>query len=168
MGHLQLSDHVVQKESKWRTGTCWTKKIQIWWLSLTCPSAAFALQYGDFVPRDCSAAKGPFRNPDWSRIIFQGCDSFFCDNKADTNSKAIPIWLLHMDCQPLSPSYLTKIRFRLRVDSNSSERWERAGLCKPRESALPQRHEVSRCACRRPLSYLQPKLETTHRWNPTW
>ena len=34
-------------ESKWRTGTCWTKKIQIWWLSLTSPSASFALQYGD-------------------------------------------------------------------------------------------------------------------------
>ena len=46
-------------ESKWRTGTCWTKKIQIWWLSLTCSSASFALHYGDFVPRDCSAAKGP-------------------------------------------------------------------------------------------------------------
>ena len=24
-------------------------------------SASFALQYGDFVPRDCLAAKGPFR-----------------------------------------------------------------------------------------------------------
>ena len=29
-------------------------------LCLTCPSASFALQYGGFVPCDCSAAKGPF------------------------------------------------------------------------------------------------------------
>ena len=36
------------------------KEIQIWWLSF-CPSASFALQYGDFVPRDCSAAKGPLQ-----------------------------------------------------------------------------------------------------------
>ena len=27
--------------------------------NLTCPSVSFALQYGDFVPRDCSPAKGP-------------------------------------------------------------------------------------------------------------
>ena len=35
-------------ERKWRNGTCLTNKIQIWWLSLTCPSASFALQYDDF------------------------------------------------------------------------------------------------------------------------
>ena len=29
-----------------------TKKIQIWWLCFTCPSASFALQFGDFVPCD--------------------------------------------------------------------------------------------------------------------
>ena len=36
------------------------KENSNWWLSLTCPSAYFALQYGDFVPRDCSAAKGHY------------------------------------------------------------------------------------------------------------
>ena len=35
------------------------KENSNWWLSLTCSSASFALQYGDFVPRDYSAAKGP-------------------------------------------------------------------------------------------------------------
>lgn len=63
IGSLQLSDHVVQKiaelESKWRTGTCQRKKIQIWWLWLTCPSASFVLQFVDFVSRDWSGAKGP-------------------------------------------------------------------------------------------------------------
>jgi len=59
MGHLQLSYHVVQRSPYWRakdalTGTCFSKKIQIWRLSFTCPSASFVLQYGDFVPRDCS------------------------------------------------------------------------------------------------------------------
>ena len=49
-----------EEQIKLRTGTCWAKKIQIWWLSLTCPSASFALQYSNFVPRDCSAAKVPF------------------------------------------------------------------------------------------------------------
>ena len=29
----------TKHKCKWRTGTRWTKKIQIWWLSLTCPSA---------------------------------------------------------------------------------------------------------------------------------
>ena len=38
-------------ESKWRTRTCWTKKIQIWWLCLSCPRASFALECEDFVPR---------------------------------------------------------------------------------------------------------------------
>ena len=36
-----------------------TKKIQIWWLCLTCPRASLALQFDDFVPRNRSAAKGP-------------------------------------------------------------------------------------------------------------
>ena len=60
MGLLQLSNHVVQNRHT----------VQIWWLSLTCPSASFALQYGDFVPRDCSAVKGPFRelSGDWFQI----------------------------------------------------------------------------------------------------
>ena len=43
------------------------KNIQIWWFSLTCPSASFALQYGDFVPRDCPAAKGPLVQTSVSR-----------------------------------------------------------------------------------------------------
>ena len=30
----------------------------------TCPSASFALQFGDFVPRDCSVAKGPLVDED--------------------------------------------------------------------------------------------------------
>ena len=38
-------------ESKWRTRTCWTKEIQIWWLCLSCPRASFALECEDFVPR---------------------------------------------------------------------------------------------------------------------
>ena len=61
MGLLQLSNHVVQNRHTGEQMTHWDmlnkENIQIWWLSLTCPSA-FALQYGDFVPRDCSAAKG--------------------------------------------------------------------------------------------------------------
>ena len=31
-------------------------------LCLTCPSASFALQFGDFLPRDRSAAKGPLKS----------------------------------------------------------------------------------------------------------
>ena len=32
---------IVKLASKWRTGTCSTKKIESWWLCLTCPSASF-------------------------------------------------------------------------------------------------------------------------------
>ena len=55
-GPLKLSNHVVpnRKEKKER------KKPNLNFLCSTCPSAAFALQYGDFVPRDSSAANGPF------------------------------------------------------------------------------------------------------------
>ena len=53
-------------KSRWRTGTCRTKNIQIWWLCLSCPSVSFALQFGYFVPRDCSAAKLPFCRVDWN------------------------------------------------------------------------------------------------------
>ena len=49
------------KSPYWRQMTHWDM-LNIWWLSLTCPSASFALQYGDFVPRDCSAPKGPLTN----------------------------------------------------------------------------------------------------------
>ena len=44
---------------QWHTWTCSMKKIQIWCLCLTYPSASFALQFDDFVPPNCSAAKGP-------------------------------------------------------------------------------------------------------------
>ena len=64
MSQLQLSDHVVQKSPYWRAndapGHVEERKFKFGgFLSLTCPSASFALQYGDFVPRDSSAAKGP-------------------------------------------------------------------------------------------------------------
>ena len=47
---------IKQKENK---QTRKTKKIQNWWLCLTCPRVSLALQFDDFVPRDRSAAKGP-------------------------------------------------------------------------------------------------------------
>ena len=64
MGHLKLSDHVVQNrhtgEHMMHRDMLKKRKFKFGgFLSLTCPSASFALQYGDFVPRDCSAAKGP-------------------------------------------------------------------------------------------------------------
>ena len=57
MGPLQLGSHMVQNRQTGEQMTHW--KIQIWCLCLTCPSASFGHQFGDFVPRDCSAAKGP-------------------------------------------------------------------------------------------------------------
>ena len=75
MAPLQPSDPLVQNrqtgEQIGRTGTCRTKKIQICWLCLTCPSASFALQLGDFVPRDRLAAKSPLRfsqNPEYGNF----------------------------------------------------------------------------------------------------
>ena len=47
---------IKQKENK---QTRKTKKIQNWWLCLTCPRVSLALQFDDFAPRDRSAAKGP-------------------------------------------------------------------------------------------------------------
>lgn len=48
-----LSDHLVQHR---QTGEQMTH-----YLCLTCPSASYALQFGNFVPVDRSAAKGPFQ-----------------------------------------------------------------------------------------------------------
>ena len=62
MGLLQLSNHVVQNGHTGEQMTHWdmlNKENSNFVASLTCPSASFALQYGNFVPRDCSAAKGP-------------------------------------------------------------------------------------------------------------
>ena len=44
MGLLQLSNHVVQNRHTGEQMTHWdilNKEIQIWWLSLTCPSVSF-------------------------------------------------------------------------------------------------------------------------------
>ena len=79
MGHLQLSDHEVQNRQTGEQKThweqrCWTKKTQIWWLCLTCPSASFAFQFGEFVPRDRSAAKGPMMWVSW--YLLSDVDNF--------------------------------------------------------------------------------------------
>ena len=63
MGHLQLSDHVAQNLQTGEQVTPWdmlNKATKFEFFSLTFPSALFALQFGDCVPRDRSAANGPF------------------------------------------------------------------------------------------------------------
>lgn len=44
--------------------------VRLWsnlnFLRFTCPSASFALQIGDFVPRDCSAVKGPLHTNNYN------------------------------------------------------------------------------------------------------
>ena len=72
MGLLKLSDHLVQNRQTAEQMMHWnklTKKIQIWWLCLTCPRASLALQFGDFVPRDCSAANGPLADSQWMGTV---------------------------------------------------------------------------------------------------
>lgn len=64
MGNLRLSDHVVQNLN-WKANDAlghWTKRIQIWWLSLTWPSASFAHKLQDFALRDRSGQNGPLVN----------------------------------------------------------------------------------------------------------
>lgn len=51
-----------QLESKWCTRTYWTKRIQIWWLSLTWPSASFAQKLQDFALPDRSGKNGSLVN----------------------------------------------------------------------------------------------------------
>ena len=65
MGPLQLSDHVVQNRQTGEQMTNWVMLYKE--NSNLVASASFALQFGDFVPRDPSAAKGPF---DLSLSIF--------------------------------------------------------------------------------------------------
>ena len=62
MGHLQLSDHVAQNLQTGEQMTPWdmlNKATKFEFFCLTFPSALFALQFGDFVPRDRLAANGP-------------------------------------------------------------------------------------------------------------
>ena len=64
MGLLQLSNHTVQNRQTGEQMPHWdmlNKENSNLVDCLTCPSTSFALQFGDFVPRDCSAAKGLFR-----------------------------------------------------------------------------------------------------------
>ena len=64
IGPLQLAIHVVQTpmlENKSLSGTRQIKTYIILngnFLSLSCPSATFALQFGRFIPREWLAAKG--------------------------------------------------------------------------------------------------------------
>ena len=63
MGHLQRSNHVVQiakLESKWRTGTCWTKENSYLVAFLNISHCDSCSPVWRFAPRNCSAAKGPF------------------------------------------------------------------------------------------------------------
>ena len=75
MDSLQLGDHVVQNRQTGEQMTHWDKKPpNLNFLCFTCPSVSFALQFGDFVPRDRSAAKGPFNS------------SFVCSRKICVSS----------------------------------------------------------------------------------
>ena len=60
---LHLSDHVMQNHQTGEQMTHWNiikeaTKFE-YFLCLTCPSASFALQFGDFVRCDCPDARGP-------------------------------------------------------------------------------------------------------------
>ena len=62
MGPFQLSDHVVQHRQTGQQMTHWamsnTENSNLVAL-FNMSQCVFALQFGDFVPRDRSAAKGP-------------------------------------------------------------------------------------------------------------
>ena len=59
MGPLQLSDQVLQNGKNGEQMTHWDMLNKSTHLNSLCSTWPSALQFGDFVPRDCSAAKGP-------------------------------------------------------------------------------------------------------------